>query len=239
MNIDVAFGIAMRNKKEYSLLMEATNTWMRNVSWMTIFIMMPCQTSFDFPNFIETRCTKSNIWKSIDNTFMITHQLLTLMYSILEPHDYYMKIDPDTLIIPRHLPIFLNKHKPEYFGSDEISIKNVRILSKRFNYAQGCVEGFSFRTLQILVNDMCIQKIGELHCKKKYCLNKLEDVAVGACISLHNISFTSHRCFFAWGPCNIYQPWTCEKKICEHTLSIHKLKNIEWYRLWWKFLSKF
>ena len=228
----------MHTKKERLLFKEGESTWIHNFKWITFLVMMPCHTKFKFPYFVEKRCTHSNIWKGIDDNFMTTHELLTSMYSTLSPHTFYVKIDPDTLILPNNLNWFLDKYNPEYFGSHEVSTKNVKILDKTFNYAQGGVEGFSHRTLQIIVNDMCVERIGMLHCSKKYCLNKLEDVAVGACVALNNISFTSNPCFFAWGPCNIYKPDACAHKMCNRTLSIHKLKNVEWYRLWWKFLTE-
>jgi hypothetical protein len=220
-------------------LYEGEKTWIRPLSWITFMVLTPYNSKFHLPSFVELRSSKENIWKNIDNNYQMVEELLTVVYSTLEPKDYYLKIDADTLVVPKHLQSFLRTHHGniDYFGSDLISTKNVKILGKKINYAQGGIEGLSYRFIQTVVNDMCIQKIGNLACSKKYCLNKLEDVALGACAKFHNVSLFSYPCFFAWGPCNIYKPDTCKNKVCEETISIHKLKHVEWYRLWWNYLS--
>ena len=237
--ISVAIGMALHTKKERHLVYQGECTWLNPLQWITYLILVPCNHFFVFPSFIELRCTRTHLGKGIDNTYLTTHELLTQLYSTLAPHDFYLKIDPDTLIVPSNLYHFLtDQSSVQYFGSDEISRKHVRIMNKTFNYAHGGIEGFSYRTLQMLVNDMCVENVGNLSCSKVYCLNKLEDVAVGACASLHNRVFTYHSCFSAWGPCNVYTPGAdCKCRLCRRTISIHKLKNPAWYRLWWALLD--
>ena len=232
----VVVGMAISKMKEMLLLQNAFNTWLKPRKWMTYFAMIPCDKHFVFPQFIEFRCTPNSIWNYHTGNFMVLAELLEYMYSSLPRHEFYLKVDADTIIVPLNLARFL-KASPnvQYFGSTDVTYKNVKVLGvkNRFNYIQGGFEGYSYRSIHTIVDKECIKQIGTPNCTTTDCLNKREDITAGACAFIHGIRLTHCKCFFPWGPCDINRPSTCTDKVCANTISVHKLKRKDWYMKWW------
>ena len=236
----VAIGMALCKTKETLLLDHGFQTWIQPRPWMTYLTLIPCNRKFTLPNFVESRCTPNSIWNYHTGNYMVLSELLEVMYSTLPRHDFYLKVDTDTLVIPQNLALFLTEFPHvQYFGSTDVTYKNVKILGvkNRFNYIQGGFEGYSYRSIQTIVNDKCIERVGQPNCTTTYCLNKRDDISGGACAFLNDITLTHCKCFFPWGPCNIYNPSSCIGRICPNTISIHKLKKKDWYFKWWKYLK--
>ena len=151
----VVVGMALSKLKETTLLTCALNTWLKPRKWMTYFAMYPCDKAFLFPYFIESRCTENPIWNFHTGTYMVLAELLEYMYSSLQRHEFYLKVDVDTMIIPMNLVRFLKAFpNAQYFGSTEVTYRNVKVLGvqNRFNYIQGGFEGYSYRSIHTIVN---------------------------------------------------------------------------------------
>mgnify|MGYP004330320709 CR=1 FL=1 len=236
----VVIGIALSKTKETTMLNYGLKTWIRPRAWMSYLMLIPCNKNFTIPKFIESRCTLNSIWNYHTGNYMVLAELLETMYSTLPRHDFYLKIDTDTLVVPSNLALFLTKFpQVQYFGSTDVTYKNVKVLGikNRFNYIQGGFEGYSYNSIQTIVNDKCIAKVGYPNCSTTYCLNKRDDISGGACAFLNDIKLTHCKCFFPWGPCDIYNPSSCTGRICANTISIHKLKKKDWYFKWWNILT--
>ena len=71
-----------------------------------------------------------------------------------------------------------------------------------------------------------------------------EDEAVGLCMALHRVRLITCPCIYDWGPCDIHYHLRHEcrvdlntSRVCRLPLTIHKLRKVEWYDLWWEFLT--
>ena len=122
-------------------------------------------------------------------------ELLRVLYETLPRHDFYLKVDADTMLLPANLLVFLDtfaRHSdpvaPAYFGSNEVSYKHLKwdgcstAACRSLEYAQGGAEGFTRAALKRVVEDRCILRIGETPCRSKACLHKIEDVTLGVCM---------------------------------------------------------
>lgn len=107
-------------------------------------------------------------------------------------------------------------------------------LCHSFDYIQGGFEGLSYRFLQAVVLEECIEMIGALSCTEKRCLWRAEDVTLGACAAKLGFRPITCVCFYARGPCNVFDPHTCAQKLCEHPFSVHNIKLHAWHAPWWR-----
>ena len=50
-------------------------------------------------------------------------------------------------------------------------------------------------------------------------------------------------CFYQYGPCDCYRPssscWggAADSPLCRLPITVHKLKDVRWYRAWWAVLA--
>lgn len=233
-----------------SMLSQHEKTWMDR-PWLTHLIVHQCNTSVavvPVRTNVEYRCIHK--WPAqLQRNVHLGAQILLMLYTQLPRHTYYAKIDLDTIIFPEALAFFLWQHEQRerpihYFGTHEFTYRKVTPPDmhcerwgdcRPFDYAQGGFEGLSHRALQRIVNSECVFRMSEIPCPdaRMLCLWQAEDVAIGACATAMGFPLTSCSCFFAWGPCNVYEQATCRGKLCERPLSVHKIKRPSWHSRWW------
>lgn len=129
----------------------------------------------------------------------------------------------------------ISQHFARELGNPDFQTPNI------VTYAQGGAQGFSSSALKLLVSSGCVRKIGDLPCQDGLCIHKKEDATVGLCMLALQISLINCKCFHAWGPCNIYNTTSCldhdnKSRLCRYPITIHKLKRLQWYRKWWRWL---
>lgn len=218
------------------------------------------------------RCYTGKIQVNV-NEYNKLATLLEEMLWLMPTKDYYVKIDPDTMIVPANFHHFVralpqSPVSPIYFGSDEISTQipfcrgcllssqSWRATAKNLSglpvsqprrgfvtYAQGNAEGFSKPALQLAVRSNCLRVIGRLPCQDGLCIHQKEDATIGLCMHAYGVPLTNCKCFHAWGPCNIYEPASCldhtnGARLCRFPITIHKLKVLDWYRNWWRWINE-
>jgi hypothetical protein len=112
------------------------------------------------------------------------------------------------------------------------------------SYAQGGAYGFDRRALSAFMDGSgCMESVAAAAASHMHAEDLFEDEAVGLCMHLHGVRLLTCGCFYDWGPCDIFNPVrscapdTNASKICHLPLSVHKLRKIEWYDGWWRFLS--
>lgn len=261
--ITVAVGMAVRQTRglENQLLERSKQTWMAAGNrWLTVLVMMQCG-SVEHTNRtiggIHWVCSTLDAWpRQLGENYLVLAELLRQLRVSLPSHDYYLKVDADTMTLPSNLLGFLRSlprrlaSEPLYFGSNEVSTKNVRSAEvcqlhgddycHTINYAQGGAEGLSRLALERVVDTSCITRIGSTPCRREnaLCIHKAEDVTLGICMRALGVPFTRCPCFFAWGPCNIFETTSCHNKLCARPVTIHKLKRISWFDGWWEFLTR-
>ncbi len=133
-----------------------------------------------------------------------------------------------------------------------------RIAPSGASYAQGGAYGFDRRALAALVAGRCMQSVAEAVAAAEQRqrrgaagaarpagdpLRLYEDEAVGLCMLLRGVRLTTCGCFYDWGPCDIInKPEGCHadtdaSKLCRLPLTVHKLRQLEWFDGWWRLLS--
>lgn len=108
----------------------------------------------------------------------------------------------------------------------------------RYSYAQGGAEGLSFDALAAVVKSDCIQRVGGLRCRDDLCLHRAEDATLGVCMVALGVPLLRCPCFFAWGPCDCKNATSCLGRLCHRPITIHKLKRLEWFDMWWRLLTQ-
>ena len=79
--------------------------------------------------------------------------------------------------------------------------------------------------------------------KTWYEMSVAEDEAVGLCMRLHGVKLLTCGCFYDWGPCDIFHPTescapdTNASRLCHLPLTVHKLRQLDWFDKWWALLS--
>ena len=104
-------------------------------------------------------------------------------------------------------------------------------------YAQGGAEGLSYDALTRVVRADCIRRVGELACSNTLCLHRAEDVTLGVCMAALGVPLLRCSCFFAWGPCDCNNATSCVGRLCRRPMTIHKIKRLAWFDLWWWLLT--
>lgn len=105
-------------------------------------------------------------------------------------------------------------------------------------YAQGGAEGLSYDALTRVVRADCIQRVGKLACSDSLCLHRAEDATLGVCMAALGVPLLRCSCFFAWGPCNCNNATSCVGRLCRRPITIHKIKRLEWFDMWWRILTR-
>ena len=110
--------------------------------------------------------------------------------------------------------------------------------ARMVRYAQGGAEGLSYDALTRVVRADCIRRVGELPCSTSLCLHRAEDATLGVCMAALGVPLTRCSCFFAWGPCDCNNATSCVGRLCRRPITIHKIKRLPWFDLWWKMLTR-
>ena len=111
------------------------------------------------------------------------------------------------------------------------------------SYAQGGAYGFDRRAITAFVGGECMEVAAAAVASHTRSSDLFEDEAVGLCMQLHQIPLITCRCFYDWGPCDIFKPQascaadTNASRLCHLPLTVHKIRQLSWYDGWWNLLS--
>ena len=92
--------------------------------------------------------------------------------------------------------------------------------------------------LKAVVESDCIQRVGGAECFNEQCVHRNEDATLGICMKRMSVPLWQCLCFHPNGPCDVFNPSTCEGRLCERPLSMHKLRSAKYYDAWWDYVTK-
>ena len=112
------------------------------------------------------------------------------------------------------------------------------------SYAQGGAYGFDRRAMAAFAGGgECLARAAAAVEAHTGSTELFEDEAVGLCMALHRVRLLTCRCFYDWGPCDIFHASsscgadTNASRLCHLPLTVHKIRQLSWFDGWWKLLS--